>query len=479
MLVLHIDFNTEALKHETISSMLRFAASCGYDAVLWEVEDKIQWDSCPECVSPDAFTKEEFREILAEAKSLGLMAIPLMQTFGHGEYILSHKEYYKWRELPDKKDCYCVSNPEVRKFLKGFLHEYLELFGDDLRYFHLGGDEAYSFGKCPVCSQRNRMELYGEHLRDIASELLERGIRPGCWCDMILSGEEDEAVKHIPTDFLIWYWDYRYGTKDHGVSKWSNKTDFLKSHGYDVVFCAAAESHGDDPFLPCYRYHEANIAASAALANQESFLGFCVTSWSIRGVSKVAQYPLFELAARCLANPSLDASSEFARIVKAFFGDITPEILYAISDWKNFYLFEGRSWNVYKDAMPPMVGQYDHIMGRNLAHTPGFPAAAIEDLSNQLAETRAAIEGIRYARNLTSNGAILIEAASLRAALFEALVVALQTGRRGGVPFCATVDYYAREQSDWSSVNMARTIWGVLDERYAEPFDATQLFNPR
>lgn len=479
MLVFHIDFNTEALTRDTVLSMLRFAASCGYDAVLWEVEDKIQWECCPECVSQDAFSKEEFREILAEAKALGLMPIPLMQTFGHGEYILSHSEYFKWRELPDKKDCYCVSNPEVRKFLKGFLHEYLELFGEDVRYFHLGGDEAYSFGKCPICSTRNRMELYGEHLREVASELIERNIRPGCWCDMILSGDEHEAVKHIPSEFVIWHWDYRYGTASNSVSKWSNKTDFLKSHGYDVVFCAAAESHGDDPFLPKYRFHEANIAASAALARREEFLGLCVTSWSIRGVSKVAQYPLFELAARCYSDQELDPSQEFKRCVRSFFGDITPDTLYRLSDWDNFYLFEGRSWNVYKDAMPPMVGQFDYILGRNVAHTPGFPEAAIADLSQQLTATQQAIDEVRNASFKLAAADILIEAATLRAALLKTLIDVLKTGRHKGVPFAATVAYYAKEKTDWSAANMARTVWGILDERYAVPFDPTQLFKPR
>ena len=97
LLAIHIDFNCEALTRETVSTLLRFAASCGYNAVLWEVEDMVQWETCPECVSKDAFTKAEFREILAEAKSLGLAPIPLLQTFGHAEYILSHAPYSAWR----------------------------------------------------------------------------------------------------------------------------------------------------------------------------------------------------------------------------------------------------------------------------------------------------------------------------------------------------------------------------------------------
>ena len=88
MLAFHIDLNSVALKRETISSLLHFLAACGYDSILWEVEDKVRWETCPECVHPDAFTKDEFRDILDEAAALGLQPIPLLQTFGHGEYLL-------------------------------------------------------------------------------------------------------------------------------------------------------------------------------------------------------------------------------------------------------------------------------------------------------------------------------------------------------------------------------------------------------
>ena len=190
MLAFHIDLNSVALKRETISSLLHFLAACGYDSILWEVEDKVRWETCPEGVHPDAFTKDEFRDILDEAAALGLQPVPLLQTFGHAEYVLARGKYIPWRELPEYKDCYCVSRPDVRAFLARWIDEYLDLFGSAVKFFHLGGDEAYSFAKCDVCSKRDRMDLYAEHLVAISGELRKRGIRPGIWCDMILSGDD-------------------------------------------------------------------------------------------------------------------------------------------------------------------------------------------------------------------------------------------------------------------------------------------------
>jgi hypothetical protein len=148
LIVFHIDLNSVSLREDYIRKWLRNAAEMGYNAVLWEVEDKIQWETCPECVNPDAFTKEIFRTLLEYSRNLGLEPIPLLQTIGHAEYVLRHEKYLTFREDSARCDCYCTSNPKVRKFLKAWIAEYLDLFGE-VRYFHLGGDEAYRFGTCP------------------------------------------------------------------------------------------------------------------------------------------------------------------------------------------------------------------------------------------------------------------------------------------------------------------------------------------
>ena len=60
----HIDMNVIQFKGEYLKSWLNTLAGIGYDTIIWEVENNIQWESCPECVSPDAFSKDEFKELL-------------------------------------------------------------------------------------------------------------------------------------------------------------------------------------------------------------------------------------------------------------------------------------------------------------------------------------------------------------------------------------------------------------------------------
>ena len=118
-LVFHLDFNTIQMTRPAVEKILEHVASVGYDAILWEIEDKVRWESCPEAVSPDAFSKDEFRGILARAKALGLEPIPLMQTFGHAEYVLGCEAYRNLREDPARKNCFCPVNPSERSRSSG------------------------------------------------------------------------------------------------------------------------------------------------------------------------------------------------------------------------------------------------------------------------------------------------------------------------------------------------------------------------
>jgi hexosaminidase len=137
----HIDMNISQFTGPYLKKELKRLADLGYDTIIWEVENNIQWETCPECVSPDAFSKAEFKDILAYSRRLGLEPIPLLQTIGHCEYVLKHERYKPLAEVPDRIDQYCPQNPAVVPFLRKWIDEYLEVFGQ-VKYFHLGADEA-------------------------------------------------------------------------------------------------------------------------------------------------------------------------------------------------------------------------------------------------------------------------------------------------------------------------------------------------
>ena len=273
---------------------LKMLADLGYDTIIWEVENNIQWETCPECVSPDAFSKAEFKEILAYCRGLGLEPIPLLQTLGHCEYVLQHDKYKPLAEVPDRIDQYCPRHPEIVPFLEKWIGEYLEVFGD-VRYFHLGADEAYTLGECPRCrayvAEHSLSSLFIDHINAVARPLVAKGIRPIIWGDMLLN--HPEALDSLSRNVVVYDWLYTRFVGADGIWVWGQGTkrkdeidaatrtrfgsflyplgdepgrdpdpfyqaEYLAAHGFDVVVCPSSSCWGDSVFAPRTFFHMRN-----------------------------------------------------------------------------------------------------------------------------------------------------------------------------------------------------------------------------
>ena len=398
--IYHVDFNFVCIRPAYLRAWLRRVADMGYNALLWEVEDKVQWTTCAAAVWPEAMSKTEFRRILAAAADLGLESIPLLQTVGHGEYILMQDAYRHMRELPDHHDCYCTEAPASRDFLKRLVGEYLDLFGE-IRHFHLGGDEAGVFGKCPVCGPAaeriGRNALYARHVMDVAAPILARGARPGIWGDMVLS--HPEQMDAIPRELMIWdwnYWDHDGPVESvhvwgHGFMTREQTTDAvracfpeilspdgnlsgfytahaLQQRGYDVILCSAARAAGDSVFCPRTRRRARNIAGAARQAATRDLAGTCVTDWAVRLNSWETHRSLLPLAPMIAARPELSAARARQETSAALFGcdaiefidavDLISEVDFPFSR----HFTTGIQWNGLKDGLPPPSGYIGRLL---------------------------------------------------------------------------------------------------------------------
>ena len=452
--VFHLDFNVSALNRDAIVRTLDHVARQGCNAILWEIENAVKFDCCPEVASPDAFTKDEFRGILAHAAKLGLEPIPLMQTFGHGEYVLAHDRFKPLRERPDRKDCYCSSNPEARKFLKTLLHEYLDLFGAGVRRFHLGGDEAWVYRSCAKCKARKPAELYFEHLEAVSAELRAKGVRPGVWHDMLRRFDETGAVyADLPKDFAIWYWDY--GTFENGA--WARGHEAAlrreRANGREVIYCGSIRSFIDSPFFVRYGFHRANLAESISWCRKEKLSGYCVTSWAIHQGPLELQRPLIDFAAKRWLDPGVDADADWRGIVARHFGvGVTAEDLDALTDWNMGLFGADARFGTYKDgALPPPGG----IAGRVAKWGAGEAektAAVVRALSEKAAKPAAALRRARAA-NASPFVGLALEAAELKIAYQNMMADALSGTNDAAAAFPRerALRFYRRELGERSA----------------------------
>lgn len=389
----HIDMNIAQFRGPYLKSELKALAALGYNAILWEVENNIRWETCPECVSPDAFTKAEFKDILAYSRSLGLEPIPLLQTIGHCEYVLKNERYRSLAEVPERIDQYCPQNPEVVALLTKWINEYLDLFGP-LRYFHLGADEAYTLGECPRCrayaAEHSLSELYIDHINAMSRPLIDKGIRPAIWGDMVL--HHPEALDKLSRKVMIFDWLYDRYDGCGTVQVWGRgsltreeldpltlkrfgaylfplgdepgrdpdpfyTSDFLAANGFDVVVCPSSSCTGDSIFAPRTYFHMRNTADSFRRGSGARLRGAVLTSWTVHLFPWEFQRPSIELPAFLAAAPGRTLE-DFERVyVREHFGLDDLGFFAAAGRLAKRGLFNyAADLGFFKDARPAPLG---------------------------------------------------------------------------------------------------------------------------
>jgi len=64
MVGFHIDMNMAQYRADYLKRWLTDLADSGYNTIIWELEDGVEWETVPEARQPDALTKDEFRDVL-------------------------------------------------------------------------------------------------------------------------------------------------------------------------------------------------------------------------------------------------------------------------------------------------------------------------------------------------------------------------------------------------------------------------------
>ncbi len=385
----HIDMNISQFTAPYLKKELKMLADLGYDTIIWEVENNIKWETCPECVSPDAFSKAEFKEILAYSRGLGLEPIPLLQTIGHCEYVLKHEKYKPLAEVPDRIDQYCPQNPAVVPFLRKWLDEYLEVFGD-VRFFHLGADEAYTLGECSRCrayaAAHSLSALYIDHINAVSRPLIARGIRPIIWADMLL--HHPEALDSLSKKIVLYDWLYTRFAGADGIWVWGQGTkrkdeidaatrtrfspflyplgdepgrdpdpfyqaEYLAAHGFDVVVCPSSSCWGDSVFAPRTFFHMRNTFDSFQRGMSGRIGGAVLTSWTVHLFPWELQSASIELPRFITSHPCGSLDDFQAAYVREHFGVDDPGFFTAAGRLANRGLFNyADDLGFFKEALP-------------------------------------------------------------------------------------------------------------------------------
>lgn len=70
------------------------------------------------------------------------MIIPLVQTFGHMEFVLKHEQWRHLREEEEYPSSMCPTNSDTMPLIRSLLKQ-IVAFHPNIQYLHIGADEVF------------------------------------------------------------------------------------------------------------------------------------------------------------------------------------------------------------------------------------------------------------------------------------------------------------------------------------------------
>lgn len=147
--LVHLDLKGAPPRAEYLHKLIGLFSQLGADGLLVEYEDMFPYEGelkLLQATTHPAYSPEEILSMQDFAKSMGMEIIPLVQTFGHMEFVLKHRSLWSLREVP-----YCVGtlNPhkeEGVRLVMEMLRQVVKLH-PGLKTLHIGADEVYTLGE--------------------------------------------------------------------------------------------------------------------------------------------------------------------------------------------------------------------------------------------------------------------------------------------------------------------------------------------
>jgi hypothetical protein len=209
--VYHLDLKGTRRRFENMLAILPELAEFRINAIVAEYEDAVRLDRHPDIATPEALTPTQVRAYVAEAARFGITVIPLVQTLGHLQYLLSKPAYARLREEPSDPSEACSSHPDTWPLIRDFIDELIDMH-PGVPYLHVGLDETARVGTCPRCLKilagKPRINRYLDWVDKVSAYCLERGVTPILWGDIIAKELNPALARRLPREAIYGDWGY-------------------------------------------------------------------------------------------------------------------------------------------------------------------------------------------------------------------------------------------------------------------------------
>lgn len=289
--LVHLDLKGAPPKISYYEKIFPLLAKWGATGLLIEYEDMFPyWGKYEVIAAPNCYRQEEIHTLRLLAENNNLMIIPLVQTLGHFEFVLKHKEFKHIREIADYPMTLCPLNPDSLVTVCDMIDQVISLH-PGIKAFHIGADEVFHLGLCKKCHQHmkdsglNPKQIFFAHVQQVLEHIHTKhpGIQPIMWDDMYRDVDLDTLKASGITDLVdTMVWVYTRGPYKLPPAKWDEY-----SAVFDNVWVASAFKGATGPcmFATDIGYHVENHrewlheVKSQIQGKFKCFRGFCLTGW--------------------------------------------------------------------------------------------------------------------------------------------------------------------------------------------------------
>lgn len=250
--LVHLDLKGAAPR---VSYLLKFMATAkeyGATGFLIEYEDMFPWSgNLSFAARKTAYSKQDITKILQTASRLEMEVIPLVQTYGHLEFLLKRNEYKHLRRRPEDVRSINPSKSETLPLVKHLIDQILQTH-PEIKWLHIGGDEVYELTDCDGCHKlkMSDTQLYLHHMLPILKYVRSKQNRKGenivpiLWDDMFRKWDVDD-MKEIAKYAVPMIWGY-VPDLSHYTSFPSDMWAKYSESFTNVFFASAFKGASDD-----------------------------------------------------------------------------------------------------------------------------------------------------------------------------------------------------------------------------------------
>jgi hypothetical protein len=308
-----------ARQMETVDFICRYAeraADWGFNTLVLYLEGRIRTPAFPHRPPTASYAPADMRRVVAAAACAGVDVVPVVSVLGHAEQFLACDALAGLAEEREGgsrwggggRSTFCPSQPGTWAFLDAYLAELADIF--PAPHLHLGCDEDWNLGFCPLCRERWRRDgldrLFTDHVLRAHALATRLGKRLWIWDDMFEFWPDQ--LERLPRDTVLCHWNYDApiepeGCRAHFRNRW--RRDWLGLYedlGFATLVCPVVRGAGGF----------ANTASFTAYARRHHVLGGLLTQWEMSGSFHEELAPLVAAAGRLWSHPEESADEALA-----------------------------------------------------------------------------------------------------------------------------------------------------------------------